>query len=67
MHVYTMSFSEDSFGTGDPHFMVTSQKTGERLCFDAHGKEDDVLKMIEDPTLGIKHYLDLYLRFYMVG
>ncbi len=44
---------EDSSGTGDPHFMITSHETGERLCFDAHGKEDDVLKLIEDPYLGM--------------
>ena len=46
-------FIEDTTGNGDPHFLMTSHTSGEHLCFDAHGFNDEVWSLVNDPIKGM--------------
>ena len=39
-------------GNGDPHFMLTSPKSKEHLCFDANGRAGDKMMLIDDLGTG---------------
>ena len=44
---------DDTSGTGDPHFMVTSHTTGQHMCFDFHGYRNEVWQLIYDESIGM--------------
>ena len=44
---------EDTTTDGDPHFLVTSHTTGDHLCFDAHGYNNEVWNLVKDEHIGI--------------
>nr|XP_057908654.1 inter-alpha-trypsin inhibitor heavy chain H6 isoform X2 [Doryrhamphus excisus] len=38
---------------GDPHFVVQLPKQQQNLCFTVDGRADDVLRLVEDPQIGL--------------
>ncbi|XP_061909475.1 inter-alpha-trypsin inhibitor heavy chain H6 isoform X2 [Entelurus aequoreus] len=38
---------------GDPHFVVQLPKQQQNLCFTVDGRADDVLRLVEDPRIGL--------------
>ena len=43
---------EDDSSTGDPHFLVTSHQSGQHLCYDAHGFNKEVWRLLADSENG---------------
>ena len=45
-------YSEVVSGSGDPHFMVESTTSGDRLCFDTTGEEKEIMQLVIDKEAG---------------
>lgn len=59
--VLISSFS--SLVDGDPHFVVQLPNLSHNLCFTVDGRENDVLRLLEDPERGVSPAAVLVLFF----